>query len=233
MSLRRRGDFWALATLVAALHSHHVVEASAGDSVNIGTVIGIALGVFIGVASVGAVAVYCWRRWKAHGNSSLDKSNFLDAGRSSDDFDQYFGKMLPPAAADSAKPPAEVVVDINLPKPTATRPSLAHPKQVKWDGVPATPILSVSEHVSFDEPSDTVAAIRSYRSMIQQHSMGEVAWMSPVESSRSMFSAQMKDDDKLEWMSAVESSRSHQIFDTVRSAADLEMDAASTSTINL
>ncbi|RQM29216.1 hypothetical protein B5M09_012929 [Aphanomyces astaci] len=187
-------------------------------------------------------------------DSHDDSPPYIEAGRhGSDDFDAYFGKQPPlngAAASHCVKfasargamlAPPHVAVDINLLRAKST-PAMLSSSMSKQDALPRVSMAAVDE-----TPNDTVTAMRSYRSMIQQ-TMGDsvdVAWMSPVESSRSMFPSRQpardEDDDEFEWMSALESSRTNNLhaMDTMRSALDYDLAeegsdcGSSTTTFNL
>ncbi|RHY81538.1 hypothetical protein DYB31_006779 [Aphanomyces astaci] len=135
-------------------------------------------------------------------DSHDDSPPYIEAGRhGSDDFDAYFGKQPPlngAAASHCVKfatargamlAPPHVAVDINLLRAKST-PAMLSSSMSKQDALPRVSMAAVD-----DTPNDTVTAMRSYRSMIQQ-TMGDsvdVAWMSPNLWTTSDVLAEIKD----------------------------------------
>ncbi|CAK4139982.1 unnamed protein product [Aphanomyces euteiches] len=123
----------------------------------------------------------------------------------------------------------QVTVDINLLKSDsrASAMNVLSSSQVK---------LSEPAIVGSLPPTEITAAIQSYRSLIQQQTMSDINWMSPIETSRSILATRRetaKDEAELaDWVSAVESSRTNQVFDTMRSDLDID-DSSEGGTVNL
>ncbi|ETV99982.1 hypothetical protein H310_07432 [Aphanomyces invadans] len=260
MTDHRRCRAAAIAVVVAATAQAQLVTTmttpppppSEGNGLRPGVVVGLVVGVVVVGAILVYGGIYFLKQHTLRGAAALstdkvvttnDAQAYFGPARQSDDFDVYFGKQ-PSMVTNMASHPcvklgssrataATVAVDINVPtKPASSRalpPTTVH--HVKLDAVMSPQHSSVAD----DAPSDMVTAMRSYRSMIQQQTMGvDIAWMSPVESSRSLFPSQraivdptsIDDVSKLEWLSAMESTRTTNLaaFDSMRNVMDLAMD---------
>ncbi|RHY27679.1 hypothetical protein DYB32_006620 [Aphanomyces invadans] len=205
MTDHRRCRAAAIAVVVAATAQAQLVTTmttpppppSEGNGLRPGVVVGLVVGVVVVGAILVYGGIYFLKQHTLRGAAALstdkvvttnDAQAYFGPARQSDDFDVYFGKQ-PSMVTNMASHPcvklgssrataATVAVDINVPtKPASSRalpPTTVH--HVKLDAVMSPQHSSVAD----DAPSDMVTAMRSYRSMIQQQTMGNLWTTSDV-----------------------------------------------------